>query len=428
MIEKCKLNIVEQITSHLPKKRELLIEHLHLVQDYYHYISKNSMAELANLLNLSLSEVYETASFYHHFKLAEPEQLPDNKTIIQVCSSLACQLEGADNLYDSLSNKYKNKVRVVKVACLGRCQYAPVSLVGENNIDKAGEKQISIALDNEDVKAKEINNYIDYEQYIKQGGYKTLIDCRKNKNALEIINILKDSQLKGLGGAGFPAGLKWQSVYDEVGLKTLAVNIDESEMATFKDRYYLETNPHQFIEGALIASWVIDAKDIYLYLRNEYASARILLKKELEKLKKNPPCDIPNIHLRRGAGAYICGEESAMIESIEGKKGLPRLKPPRISQKGLFGMPTLEHNLETLHWIPEIIKKGVDWYKKQGKEGFSGVRTFSISGRVKNTGTYVVPAGTCLRELIDDYCGGMQDGYKLKAFFVGGSCGWNFTL
>ena len=242
------------------------------------------------------------------------------------------------------------------------------------------------------------------------------------KQVKDVIETLKNSNLVGLGGAGFPAGLKWQFVNNQPGQKVLAVNIDESEVATFKDKYYLESNPHQFLEGALIAAWAISAKDVYLYIRNAYTAARELLANEVAKLSANPPCEIPNIHIRRGAGAYICGEESAMIQSIEGKKGLPRLKPPRISEVGLFNMPTLEHNLETLHWIPQILKNGVDWYKGLAKDGFSGQRTFSISGRVNNPGVYLMPTGTTLNELIDA-SGGMQDNSNLGAFFVGGSCG-----
>lgn len=417
------MSTISTLVQHLPIERSYLLEYLHCVQDEYHCISRTHMEDIAKLLNLSLSEVFEVATFYHHFQVMEVEQLPENKTILKVCTSLACQMHGGDDLLAQAKTKYGNKLRVMPIACLGRCQYAPVALLGDNPLDNADVKKLKQALTTKNYQAPIISDYLNFTQYRQQGGYQTLFDCLTNKTPEAVIEILKQSELRGLGGAGFPGGIKWESVRQEKGEHLLLINIDESEVGTFKDRYYLESNPHQFIEGALIAAWAIDASDIYLYLRNEYTSARQILIKELAELGAKLDYSLPKVHLRRGAGAYICGEESAMTESVEGKRGMPRLKPPRLSQVGLFGLPTLEHNLETLHWVPVIIKNGADWYHSLGIGDFIGSRTFSISGRVNKPGVYVVANGISLNKLIDEHCGGMLDGHQLKAFFVGGSCG-----
>lgn len=414
---------IEKLTEHLPRERSYLIEYLHCVEDEFHHISRESMGDIADILRISLSEVFEVATFYHHFHVAEAESLPSNKNILQVCNSLACKLNGGNELLRKMQAKYGDDLRVETIACVGRCQYAPVAMYGENPLDYCDEVKVDDAISNNQHQAAAITDYLTFEEYRKSSGYDTLLDCVRNKTAVEVIETLKQSGLRGLGGAGFPVGIKWQSVLDEPGQRILLINIDESEVGTFKDRYYLETNPHQFIEGALIAAWAVEADDIYMYLRDEYAAARQILITELAKLQASPPYKLPKIHLRRGAGAYICGEESAMVESVEGKRGMPRLKPPLLYQVGLFGMPTLEHNLETLHWVPEIIKNGVKWYNNLGVGDFSGMRSFSVSGRVKNPGMFVVANGISLNQLINEHCGGMLEGHKLKAFFVGGSCG-----
>ncbi len=417
------MNTILELTKHLPIERSYLIEYLHCIQDEYHCISRAYMEDIAKLLSISLSEVFEVATFYPHFQVVEPDQLPENKIILKICDSLVCQMHNADALLIKAKAQYGNKLRIMPVACLGRCQHAPVALLGENPIDYADETKLKHAIKNQVYQPLPTHNHLTFEQYKKQSGYQTLLDCVANQTPESVIEILKQSGLRGLGGAGFPGGIKWQSVREELGEHMLLINIDESEVGTFKDRYYLESNPHQFIEGALIAAWAINADNIYLYLRNEYANARQILINELAKLNTELDYPLPKIHLRRGAGAYICGEESAMTESIEGKRGMPRLKPPRLSQVGLFGLPTLYHNLETLHWVPDIIKKGADWYHSLGQNDFVGMRTFSISGRVAKPGVYVVANGITLNQLINKYCDGMLEGHQLKAFFVGGSCG-----
>jgi formate dehydrogenase len=337
------MNTILELTKHLPIERSYLIEYLHCIQDEYHCISRAYMEDIAKLLSISLSEVFEVATFYPHFQVVEPDQLPENKIILKICDSLVCQMHNADALLIKAKAQYGNKLRIMPVACLGRCQHAPVALLGENPIDYADETKLKHAIKNQVYQPLPTHNHLTFEQYKKQSGYQTLLDCVANQTPESVIEILKQSGLRGLGGAGFPGGIKWQSVREELGEHMLLINIDESEVGTFKDRYYLESNPHQFIEGALIAAWAINADNIYLYLRNEYANARQILINELAKLNTELDYPLPKIHLRRGAGAYICGEESAMTESIEGKRGMPRLKPPRLSQVGLFGLPTLYH-------------------------------------------------------------------------------------
>lgn len=417
------VNSIAKLVKHLPVQRSYLLEYLHCVQDEYHFINRANMQEIAEILQISLSEVFEVATFYHSFQVAEITELPDDKIILKVCNSLVCQMHNSTDLLDAAKKKYGRKMRVLPIACLGRCQYAPVALLGNNPLDYADAEKLQQAITERKYTAPILNNYQNFAQYKQSGGYQTLFDCVANKSPETVIQTLKKSDLRGLGGAGFPGGIKWQTVREQPGKHILLVNIDESEVGTFKDRYYLESNPHQFIEGALIAAWAIDSDDIYIYLRDEYASARRILNTELGKLNAELDYPLPKIHLRRGAGAYICGEESALAESVEGKRGLPRLKPPRLSEVGLFELPTLEHNLETLHWVPAIIKNGASWYHSLGSGDFIGSRTFSISGRVKQPGVYVVANGITLNQLIAQHCGGMLAGHKLKAFFVGGSCG-----
>jgi formate dehydrogenase len=330
---------------------------------------------------------------------------------------------GAKNLIKDLESDKNQKVRIQHVPCVGRCHAAPVAIVGIHPVENADAEKVRKTISAGKTEA-EPPACISYEDYKKDGGYKTLIDCMNGKHDREdIIKMLEDSNLRGLGGAGFPVGKKWHILKDQPKPKLIAINIDEGEPGTFKDRYYLERDPHRFIEGTLIAHWAIESEAIYIYLRDEYAGCRKLLEHELSLLKKNPPCELPPIYLRRGAGAYICGEESAMIESIEGKKGMPRLRPPYVAQVGLFGRPTLEQNMESMHWIRDIIEKGSEWFASNGRNGRKGLRSFSVSGRVQKPGVHLAPAGITMRELINEYCGGMLPGHEFYGYFPGGASG-----
>ncbi len=312
---------------------------------------------------------------------------------------------------------------MVPVPCVGRCHGAPVAVVGMNPLDAATPDAVQAAVGANAV-APAIGPYVTYAQYRAAGGYATARKCVGGTRDLEsVLKAMEDSGLRGLGGAGFPAGRKWRIVRAEPAPRLLAVNIDEGEPGTFKDRYYLERDPHRFLEGVLIAAWAADIGAVYVYLRDEYAGCREILAREIAALHADPPCTLPQIHLRRGAGAYICGEESAMIESIEGKRGMPRLRPPYVAQVGLFGRPTLEHNMETLHWVRDILEKGADWFSGHGRHGRRGLRSFSVSGRVRIPGVHVAPAGITLRELIAEYCGGMLPGHELYAYLPGGASG-----
>jgi len=406
-----------------PRTRDMLIEHLHKIQDHYHHISNRHILALAIDMSLPMAEVYETASFYHHFDVLKTGETPSPALTVRVCDSLTCEMFGAKELIAELKSNNNADVRIQPVPCVGRCHAAPVAVVGTNPIDEADVRKINDAVSNKKTDA-EIPDAVSYEQYRESGGYQTLVDCISGKYQREdIIKILEDSTLRGLGGAGFPAGQKWRILNEQPKPRLIAINIDEGEPGTFKDRYYLEKDPHRFIEGTLIAHWAIEAEDIYIYLRDEYAGCRKLLERELESLKENPPCELPPIYLRRGAGAYICGEESAMIESIEGKKGMPRLRPPYVAQVGLFGRPTLEQNMETLHWVRDIIEKGADWFASNGRHDRKGLRSFSVSGRVKKPGVHLAPAGITMHELIEEYCGGMLPGHEFYGYFPGGASG-----
>ena len=404
-------------------RRDHLIEYLHVIQDSQGHINEEFMTALANLLKISQTEVYEVATFYHHFDIIKgDEKIPPSLTV-RVCDSVTCEINGANELAQNLDDYFKGTVRIQKVPCIGRCQSAPVAVVKFNPVDNANLKNVKQAVD-----AKEYNpsipKYINMEEYINDGGYKLLNKLKNNEvDGDKILTELENSNLRGLGGAGFPAGKKWRILKDQPSPRLLAINIDEGEPGTFKDRFYLEMDPHRFFEGMLIASEVVGIDKIYIYLRDEYAAVRILMAKELSKLRDKFKDKIPEIELRRGAGAYICGEESAMIESIEGKKGMPRLRPPFVAQVGLFGRPTLEHNMETLYWVRDVAEKGADWFTSFGRNGRKGFRSFSVSGRVKNPGVHLAPAGITVKELIKEYAGGMLDGHEFYAYFPGGASG-----
>lgn len=418
------LKEVRELLGEEPKTRDTLIEHLHKIQDEFHHISSRHMEALAYEMKLSMAEVYETATFYHHFDVIKENETPPPETTIRVCDSVTCEMFGSKQLIAELQAESIETVRIQAVPCVGRCAGAPVAVVGMNPIETA-EKQNVINLAKAGAVAPTLpDTAIGYDQYCQKGGYELWKNCVAGKHDQEaIISMLEDSKLRGLGGAGFPTGRKWRILSEQASPKMVAINIDEGEPGTFKDRYYLERDPHRFIEGTLIAHWAIQAEKIYLYLRDEYAGCRELLQRELQHLKANPPGELPEIHLRRGAGAYICGEESAMIESIEGKKGMPRLRPPYVAQVGLFGHPTLEQNMETMHWVREIIEKGADWFASHGRHERTGLRSFSVSGRINKPGVHLAPAGITMLELIDEYCGGMLDGHQFYGYFPGGASG-----
>jgi formate dehydrogenase len=420
------LNEVRKLLGDESRQRDLLIEHLHKIQDHYQHISSKHLVALAHEMNLAPTEVFEVASFYHHFDVVKEGQMPPPALTVRVCESLSCEMAGSNDLLQALENGLGDNVRVQKVPCVGRCQYAPVAVVGQNPVDLATIETVTTAVEHHDIKAK-VTEYISFEQYRADDGYQTLKQVIEGKISTEsIIQKMENSGLRGLGGAGFPAGRKWRIVKGFDGPRLMAVNIDEGEPGTFKDRYYLEQDPHRFLEGAIIAALTVGCDEIYIYLRDEYAGCREILTKEIAKLQNDPPSTLykmPPIHLRRGAGAYICGEESAMVESIEGKRGMPRLRPPFLAQVGLFGRPTLEHNMETCYWVRDIIEKGPEWFASYGRNERKGLRSFSISGRVNKPGVHLAPAGITMHELIEEYCDGMQEGHEFYGYFPGGASG-----
>lgn len=405
-------------------QRDLLIEHLHKIQDKFKHISNKHLIALAKIMTLPIAEVYEVATFYHHFDVIKEGGTAPAKLTVRVCESVSCEMHGAHDLLNDLDSISSDDVRIQRVPCVGRCADAPVAVVGTKPVAKADKAQVLQLIDANDIEDEIPAGAINYTDYQADGGYELAKACYNGERERDdIISIMEDSNLRGLGGAGFPTGRKWRILSGQAKPKMVAINIDEGEPGTFKDRYYLERDPHRFIEGTLIASWAIEAEAIYIYLRDEYAGCRDLLEREIAALKANPPFELPPIYLRRGAGAYICGEESAMIESIEGKKGMPRLRPPYVAEVGLFGHPTLEQNMETMHWVRDIINNGPAWFTDNGRHGRKGLRSFSVSGRVKNPGVHIAPAGITMKELIDEYCGGMEDGHEFYAYFPGGASG-----
>jgi formate dehydrogenase beta subunit len=410
---------IELLLGDRPRRRDLLIEHLHLIQDKYHQISAAHLAALADAMKLSFAEVFETATFYAHFdvvKEGEPDIAP---LTIRVCDSLTCAMLGGEKLLQDLQSKAGPTMRVVRAPCVGFCDNAPVAEVGHRYVLNATTSEV-LATAARGETDPIIPGYVDYDAYVKDGGYKLLRDLRAGRIKKEdVLKALDDSSLRGLGGAGFPTGRKWRAVLGEPGPRVMVVNADEGEPGTFKDRFYLLRDVHRFLEGTLIGAEIIDASDVYIYLRDEYPAAHKLLPLEIAKL----PAGGPTVHIRRGAGAYICGEESSLLESIEGKRGLPRHKPPYPFQVGLFGLPTLINNLETLFWVRDIVEKGADWWKSHGRNGRFGLRSYSVSGRVKDPGVKLAPAGITVRELIDEYCGGIADGHTFRAYLPGGASG-----
>jgi len=414
---------VRALLGREPRRRDLLIEHLHKIQDRYGYLSAAHLAALADEMRVSQTEVYEVATFYHHFDVVREGEAPPPALTVRVCDSLSCALAGAEELLGKLPGILGKEVRVLHAPCVGRCESAPVAVVGQNPVLNATAEKVSEVVVRKAFSCVE-TKYINFEKYKSDGGYRLIADCLAGRHTREeITKIMEDSTLRGLGGAGFPTGRKWKLVAAEPEPRMMAVNIDEGEPGTFKDRYYLERDPHRFLEGMLVAAWCAGIGEIYIYLRDEYAGCRAILEKELLKLKSKADFPLPPIHLRRGAGAYICGEESAMIESIEGKRGMPRLRPPYVAQVGLFGYPTLEHNMETAYWVRDIVEKGAQWFSSQGRNGRKGLRSFSVSGRVKKPGMHLAPAGITVKELIAEYCGGMLDGHQFYGYLPGGASG-----
>jgi len=455
-------------------RRDLLIEFLHLIQDKFNQLSAAHMAALAEAMKIAQTEVYEVATFYHHFDVVkEGEESPEALTV-RVCETLSCSMAGGEDLLKKLPGILGKDVRVIAAPCIGRCAEAPAVCVGQNAFGDATAEKVALAVKEKQVRGLP-GNYVTYAKYVAEGGYRTYRDFLDGNRDIEAtIKEMENSGLRGLGGAGFPTGRKWRIVRGEMAPRLMAVNIDEGEPGTFKDRHYLERDPHRFLEGLLIAAKVVGIDACYVYLRDEYHHCRAILQAELAQLEAaareglsplpalRPPSPVngrgnesgttlpspvygrgvggeggiayggftmpngayfPKIELRRGAGAYICGEESAMIESIEGNRGMPRLRPPYVAQVGLFGRPTLEHNMETLHWVRDILEKGADWFAGHGRNGRKGLRSFSVSGRVKKPGVHLAPAGISVKELIDEFCGGMLEGQQFYAYLPGGASG-----
>ena len=427
-VEPAALAEVQALLGDESRAADLLIEHLHKLQDHYGHLSAAHLAALAQEMRLAQTEVYEVASFYHHFDIVKEGQSAPAALTVRVCDGLSCELAGARELLARLPALLGRDVRVIPAPCIGRCEQAPAVAVGQNPVPHASAEAVV-----QTVQAQAVRHlpeaYIDLAAYRADGGYALLHDCLAGRHDVEsVIQTLEDAGLRGLGGAGFPAGRKWRIVRAEAAPRLMAVNIDEGEPGTFKDRVLLERDPHRFLEGMLIAAWAVGISQIYIYLRDEYHGCRAILQAELERLRADPAlADImaamPPISLRRGAGAYICGEESAMIESIEGKRGLPRLRPPYVAQVGLFGRPTLEHNFETLYWVRELLAKGGAWFAAHGANGRKGLRSFSVSGRVRHPGVKLAPAGITIQALIDEHCGGMLDGHTFYAYLPGGASG-----
>ena len=414
---------IATLLGEAPRAPEYLIENLHKVQDHFGSLSAARLAALAEAMKLSQAEVFEVATFYHHFDVVKEGEDAPAKLTVRVCDTLSCRMAGAEGLLERLKVTLGPNVRVLAAPCIGRCAEAPAVCVGQNAFGDATVEKVATVV-KEGVVRPPRTSHIGYAEYRQAGGYALWAGCVAGKRDLEeVLKTMEDAGLRGLGGAGFPTGRKWRIVRAEAGPRYMAVNIDEGEPGTFKDRHYLERDPHRFLEGMLVAAWATGIERIWIYLRDEYHACREALEKELALLRADPPGPLPEIHLRRGAGAYICGEESAMIESIEGKRGMPRLRPPYVAQVGLFGRPTLEHNFETLYWVREILEKGAGWFASQGRNGRKGLRSFSVSGRVNRPGVHLAPAGITVKELIAEHCGGMLEGHEFHAYLPGGASG-----
>ena len=414
---------LDELLGSEPPRRDMLIEYLHVIHDSYGYLSAAHLAALAERMNLAQAEVYEVATFYAHFTIVKEDQSPPPAITLRVCDSPGCEMAGATSLASQLETRLAGQVRVVRAPCMGRCDTAPVVAVNQRHIDHASVQLVTDAVERGQL-APQIPSYIGLDSYREQGGYQLLGQClAETRSPEEIIQSLKHASLRGLGGAGFPTGTKWEVVRSYPGPRYVAVNADEGEPGTFKDRYHLERDPHRMLEGALIAAWVVQADTLFIYLRDEYPAIRKILKTEIAALQEAGLSPHVKVQLRRGAGAYICGEESAMLESIEGKRALPRHRPPYVAERGLFGCPTLVNNVETLHWVRDIVERGSEWFAGHGRNGAKGLRSYSVSGRVKTPGVKLAPAGITARQLINEYCDGMLPGHEFRAYLPGGASG-----
>ena len=410
--------LLEKILSPLDLRRDLLIEHLHKIQDYFGFLSEKNLALLAKILKLSKVEVYEVASFYAHFDIVKEGDIPPPKTTIRVCNSLSCQINGSTTLKNKIIKRFQDQdIRVLDAPCMGRCAFAPALEIGHFHVENANLEKVIEAIEKK-WKSPIIPNYQSFYDYINKGGYQKLKEVKDRKD-IWYDNIIK-ADLRGLGGAGFRTAKKWKLVSNEKGPRYLAVNGDEGEPGTFKDKYYLEKEPHMFLEGMLMAATSINAEKCFIYIRDEYPAVLKILKDEIIKLENEKIIPLNYIDLRRGAGAYICGEESAMIESIEGKRGLPRHRPPYVGQSGIFGKPTLVHNVETLYWVARIMREGPEIFTDFNKNNCMGLRSYSVSGRVKNPGLYLLPSGSTILDIIEA-SGGMIEGHQFKAYQPGGA-------
>lgn len=415
---------VQNLLGDESRARDLLIEHLHKIQDKFGHLSALHLVALAHEMRLATAEVYEVASFYHHFDVVKEGETVPAALTVRVCDSVSCEMAGSEELIGALESSLGSGIRVQRVPCVGRCDKAPVAVVKQYTVDNATPEAVKSAIDGGNFEQPMPEDSVDFDTYRADGGYQ-LYDrlLAGDISGDDIISALQGTQLRGLGGAGFPVGRKWSILRDQPAPRLCAINIDEGEPGTFKDRYYMLSDPHRFLEGMLIAARVIGIDRCYIYIRDEYPSVIQILKNAVGELKQKSGFELPPIEIRRGAGAYICGEESAMIESIEGKRGMPRLRPPYVAEVGLFGRPTLEHNCETLFWVRDVIEKGSDWFDSQGRNGRKGLRSFSVSGRVNKPGVHLAPAGITIKELIDEYCGGMLDGHQFYGYFPGGASG-----
>lgn len=422
-VDPAALEQVRELLADLPRRRDLLIEHLHRIQDRYQVLSAAHLTALAEELRLALAEVYEVATFYAHFDVAREAAPPPAALTVRVCDGVVCEMMGAQGLLEHLPEAVGNGVRVWPGPCMGGCDRAPVARVGRRAVDRATVERVAESVRRGAVEA-EVPVYKDYGDYAAEGGYTLLRACLGGGLSREdVVEQVSASGLRGLGGAGFPTGRKWRIVRGYPGPRLMVVNADEGEPGTFKDRYFMESDPHRFLEGLLIAAWAVEAEAAYIYLRDEYAEVREIFSRELPGLREAGLDAHVELHLRRGAGAYICGEESAMIESIEGRRGLPRHRPPYVAETGLFGRPTLVQNVETLYWIRDIVEKGPEWFTAQGRNGGAGLHAWSVSGRVARPGVKIAPTGITARQLIEEHCGGMRPGHRFKGYLPGGASG-----